>query len=387
MPRYEVFVPAAPPALPMDVTLRIEAEHWLAALKSGLQKIGGAQMTSNVLCDIQDDGSIHVTDSTSGRVFRIQEMAAVPAPAAAPPAPPPAAASPPAPRAAAPAPRPPPPAAPPPAAAPPAARPAPPPPATAKPAPPPAAAPQASRPAPPPAAAAKPAPPPAAKPPAPPPAPAAAPAPAARAAPAAPAARPRPSSEPSAVEQVAKPSQPPPARIGRTHREAREDLLAELFEAVSRLQGQRDRKAGLGFLLDLAMEKLQCESGTVFLSALADDDLEFAVVRGPRATELSTAKMTVPVGVGIVGFCAQENVCLAVSDAQKDKRFHRAISDAIGYETRSLLCAPVAREGRVLGAIEVMNKAGGAVFGEGDLAVLAYLAAQAAEFLHRLDVR
>jgi len=384
MPRYEVFVPAAPPALPMDVTLRIEAEHWLAALKSGLQKIGGAQMTSNVLCDIQDDGSIHVTDSTSGRVFRIQEMAAVPAPAAAPPAPPPAAASPPAPRAAAPAPRPPPPAAPPPAAAPPAARPAPPPPATAKPAPPPAAAPQASRPAPPPAAAAKPAPPPAAKPPAPPPAPAAAPAPAARAAPAA---RPRPSSEPSAVEQVAKPSQPPPARIGRTHREAREDLLAELFEAVSRLQGQRDRKAGLGFLLDLAMEKLQCESGTVFLSALADDDLEFAVVRGPRATELSTAKMTVPVGVGIVGFCAQENVCLAVSDAQKDKRFHRAISDAIGYETRSLLCAPVAREGRVLGAIEVMNKAGGAVFGEGDLAVLAYLAAQAAEFLHRLDVR
>jgi GAF domain-containing protein len=186
---------------------------------------------------------------------------------------------------------------------------------------------------------------------------------------------------------VARPSQPQPARIGRTHREAREDLLAELFEAASRLEGQRDRKAGLGFLLDLAMEKLRCEAGSVFLAPLGEDDLEFAVVRGPRATELASARMTVPVGVGIVGFCAQENVCLAVSDAQKDRRFHKAISDAIGYETRSLLCAPIAREGRVLGALEVMNKAGGAAFDEGDLAVLAYLSAQAAEFLHRLDLR
>jgi sigma-B regulation protein RsbU (phosphoserine phosphatase) len=90
-------------------------------------------------------------------------------------------------------------------------------------------------------------------------------------------------------------------------------------------------------------------------------------------------------GVGIVGFCAQENVCLAVSDANKDRRFHKAISDAIGYETRSLLCAPIAREGTVLGAVEVLNKAGGAAFDPGDVAVLAYLASQAAAFLHRLD--
>jgi GAF domain-containing protein len=187
------------------------------------------------------------------------------------------------------------------------------------------------------------------------------------------------------VEQVARPSQPPPARIGRSPRQAREDLLAELFEAVGRLEGQKDRKAGLGYLLDLAMEKLGCEAGTVFLSQLGDDDLAFAVVRGPGAAELSRQKMTVPVGVGIVGFCAQENVCLAVSDANKDRRFHKAISDAIGYETRSLLCAPIAREGSVLGAMEVMNKSGGAAFDQGDLAVLAYLASQAAAFLHRLD--
>ena len=36
------------------------------------------------------------------------------------------------------------------------------------------------------------------------------------------------------------------------------------------------------------------------------------------------------VGVGLVGFCAQENVCVAVSDAEKDERFFRGVADALG---------------------------------------------------------
>ena len=44
MPRFEVFVPAAPPKLPIDLTLRIDAEHWLAALKTGLQRLGVAEV-------------------------------------------------------------------------------------------------------------------------------------------------------------------------------------------------------------------------------------------------------------------------------------------------------------------------------------------------------
>ncbi|MFT3914472.1 MAG: GAF domain-containing protein [Anaeromyxobacteraceae bacterium] len=290
-----------------------------------------------------------MTDSTSGRVFRIVELAA----GATPPAPIPAAA--------APAPQP----------------PAPPPPVVAKPAPPP--------PAPPKPAPAPPAPAPVAGKPAPAPKPAAAhPERSLAAGETKSKDRPRPSAEPKAVEEVARPSTPPPAKIGRKQGNPREELLAELFEAVSTLEGQKDCKAALAYLLDLAMERLGCDAGSVFLSRLGEDELHFEVVRGPAASSLASAKLTVPVGVGIVGYCAQENVCLAVSDAQKDRRFHRAISEAIGYETRSLLCAPIARENTVLGAIEVLNKRG-AVFDAGDLAALAYLAAQAAEFLHRLD--
>jgi sigma-B regulation protein RsbU (phosphoserine phosphatase) len=153
---------------------------------------------------------------------------------------------------------------------------------------------------------------------------------------------------------------------------------------VAELTRHRDRKGGLGFLLDLALAETRAEAGSVFVAPLGSRALQLAVARGPRAAELLALGVTVPVGVGIAGFSVRENVAVAVSDAERDPRFHAAISRAIGYETRSLLCAPIARKGRVLGAIEVINKRGGAPFEATDLAVVSYLAHQAAAFLDRV---
>jgi hypothetical protein len=350
MPRFEVFCPAAPPEVPIDITLRVDAEHWLAALKVGMQRAGITQAAAtNVLCDVQADGSIHVTDPRGGGVFRIQELHAEAAPSTAPrPAatPMPVFRSVAAPAA--------------PAEAPGARLQAP----GEKPTAPPAEAPGSRLQAPgekstaPPTAA-----------------------PTATPAPPAPAAKPLASAKADRVEQVAGPASPPTGRIGRvksppTH----EDVLAELFERVGEVSGAERAKA-LDALLDLALEKAGAEAGTIFLAGLGSDDLEFAVTRGPRAKELLELGIRVPMGVGIVGFCAREDVCLAISDAQQDPRFYRAISEAIGYETRSILCAPIARDGRVYGALEVLNKRGGQAFGPDDLAIVAYLAHHAAGHL------
>jgi GAF domain-containing protein len=161
-------------------------------------------------------------------------------------------------------------------------------------------------------------------------------------------------------------------------------VLAELFLEVTELESMRDRVQGLGFVLDLAMRTIGCETGSAFTVNLAEQELAFTVVRGPTAEKLMALGLKVPVGVGVVGFCVQENVALAVSDAKEDPRFYPAVSEAVGYETRSLLCAPVASKGIVLGALEVLNKKGGKPFSEKDLAVLSYLAAQTARFLTRL---
>jgi hypothetical protein len=264
MPRFEVFCPAAPPVLREDLTLRVDAEHWLAALKLGLQKVGGAPAATNLLCDVKADGSIHVTDPRGGGVFRIRELRAE--------------------------------------------------------------------------------------------------------------ASPRTAGAGAAGGPVGRPRGAPAPRP--------EDVLAELFEEVAEV-ARLDRQAGLERLLDLALRRVDAEAGSVLLARLGARELEFAAVRGPRARELADLRPTVPIGVGIVGFCVQEDVCLAISDAEEDPRFHRAISEAVGYRTGSVLCAPIARRGQVLGALEVLNKRGAAAFGPDDLAVLSYLAHQAAEHLAR----
>ena len=85
----------------------------------------------------------------------------------------------------------------------------------------------------------------------------------------------------------------------------------------------------------------------------------------------------------IVGFCAQEAVSLAISDTEKDPRFFKAVSQKIGYATRSILCAPMVSGGRTFGCIEVINKRGSSHFTDHELAVLAYVAHQGAKYLEQ----
>ena len=87
-------------------------------------------------------------------------------------------------------------------------------------------------------------------------------------------------------------------------------------------------------------------------------DLYPAAARGPKA-ETGT-NIRIPMGEGIVGVAAQEGVAIAVS----------------GNE----LCSPAQRDGRVYGALQLVNKKGGA-FTADEISILDYLASQFAEYV------
>ena len=71
--QFEVFIPA-PQRDGLDVTLNVDAENWMDALKVGLERCGEpSDFVRNVMCDIQFDGAIHVTDIRSRRVFKLRE--------------------------------------------------------------------------------------------------------------------------------------------------------------------------------------------------------------------------------------------------------------------------------------------------------------------------
>ncbi len=348
MARYEVFIPKSA-SLPMDMRLRLEADSWVEALKAGLAKVGeGGAASENVLCDIMDDNSIHVTDATSGRVFQIIELEPEQAAQAEPPAevtqPDMPAAVPEADAVTQPEM---------PAAAP--------------------AADEATQPEMP-AAAPMPTPEP--------PQPIAPPAPVVRE-PAAPAA---PKAPPAAPEP------PPPdlptttteSGIGRAldfTSESTADLLEEIFEITDKVNQQPDRSAALYFMLDLAMNTVGTDSGSILLSDINSDVLSFGAARGPKAEEVMGFK--VKVGQGIVGFSTEAGVGVAISDATRDPRFYAAISEKIGYPTRSILCVPVRTEERVFGALELINKKSNDTFNERDLGLANFIGQQLARYLGR----
>ncbi len=192
---------------------------------------------------------------------------------------------------------------------------------------------------------------------------------------------------PIKIVEVDNQRSPPPAVIGRLSRTPNaaeagqlEDVLSELFERTPEMFGKEQADA-LYFLLDLAMEKIPSESGSFYVADLNRRDLGFAAVRGPKAGELVALKLRVPMGKGLVGFCAQEGVGVAISDVQRDKRFYKEISQRLGYDTKSMITTPVIHDNRTLGAIQLINKNGSTSFSASELSILHYLAHQAAIYL------
>lgn len=317
MQLFEIFIPSASPD-GIDITARIHAASWTEALKQGLARLGDSADVRHVMCDIHETG-VSVTEPKSGRVFQIREGVDAAAGYAA--VTPPVSA-----RAVQPAPAP------------------VPPPAPVVPAPAPvAAAPVA----------------------APPPAPVAAKA-------AAPVAPPAP-------KKVAAAPVAAPAPVAAAPNAGFDDILDDVFVAAGRIYELKNLQSAADYLLELAMKAVAVESGRVFVSSINNTELTFAAARGPKSESLKDVH--IPVGQGIVGFSVQEGVAIAVSDAQRDPRLYKGLSQKVGVPTRSVACSPAQREGRVYGAFELVNKKGGGTFTTADMNVLDYLANQFAEYV------
>lgn len=161
------------------------------------------------------------------------------------------------------------------------------------------------------------------------------------------------------------------------------DAVADVFDATQELllEASVDPKRIADALLDIALAHVPAESGTFYLADLNGHELTFAAVRGPKAEAIKKGRFTVPVGQGIVGFCALEGVCLGVTDIQKDPRYFSAVADAVGYTPRDTLCASAEKDGRLFGAIQLINAKQG--FTAAHMEVLRYIGLTAAQLLER----
>ena len=130
--------------------------------------------------------------------------------------------------------------------------------------------------------------------------------------------------------------------------------------------------------LSLAGELVPCEAGSA-LQITDRQSLRFISAFGPASEQL--LEKEIPPGKGIVGFCARHRVGLIIQDAPADQRHYSAIDDAIGFNTGSVLCAPVALEAARYGCLELLNASEDVSFDRAQLELVSMIADSLAERL------
>ncbi len=164
----------------------------------------------------------------------------------------------------------------------------------------------------------------------------------------------------------------PPVAARATELEAQAALFAELADGFARTL---NLDATLRTALLRIAAHLDAEAASIFF--LEDDDriLRCRDCVGP----VDIRGLRIDARYGIVGRAVREKSCLMVRDVRAHPDFAASVDAGTGFETRSLLCAPLLLADECLGAVECINKrSADGLFGSRDQYLLSMFASAAA---------
>lgn len=175
----------------------------------------------------------------------------------------------------------------------------------------------------------------------------------------------------------------------KAHNDSLRDQLHRYNEFVSALleleqtAPQADSRAALlGLLRRILLNALSIVDAQDGSLALLDDEtaeLEFVIVCGDVAADLQGYR--IPSDEGVAGWVVTHQRPALVPQARMDERWSGRIDERTGFETRSILAAPLVGDERVLGVVEIVNKRGDEPFDEQDQALIALFCRFAGEAL------
>ena len=163
---------------------------------------------------------------------------------------------------------------------------------------------------------------------------------------------------------------------------------------IEQLAVTRQRLGQLGLFYQMG----QAMTSTFDINRLFQDTIELAVAvidaqaaklllfdeeQGVLVHELSLGGSVFPqarkveLGQGVVGWVAEDARPILLNDALQNERFDPQVDGFQEHTVSSLLCVPLQIKGKVIGVLEVVNKAPPFEFDEEDQSVLITLAAQA----------
>ena len=127
--------------------------------------------------------------------------------------------------------------------------------------------------------------------------------------------------------------------------------------------------------LDLIVKYAKAEAGSIFILENDEALLTCRACVGP----VDVYGIMKKVGEGIVGQCVSNNCSRIVHDVGDDMHFDPSVDGFTGFQTRSIMCAPMKVQANKIGAIELINKKDPTgLFSDSDLMMMQTLASAAA---------
>ena len=143
---------------------------------------------------------------------------------------------------------------------------------------------------------------------------------------------------------------------------ARLDLIYEVSKKIGSVPRMTQM---LEQVIKMTQKTLNASAASILLFRDNDQELYFEVASGPVGKALRQVKLNTQ--YGIAGQVARTGEPLIVNDVTRSESFHKMIDDYTGFNTRSMVCAPLAVHRKILGVVEVLNKLDGSQFEDQDL--------------------
>ena len=157
---------------------------------------------------------------------------------------------------------------------------------------------------------------------------------------------------------------------GLMHSQA-ERMIRAIFEHAARISREQEIDELVRLNADFARDLIGAERCSLWLIDPSKKELWTIVAHG-------VPSLRIPLGQGLIGTCIDENQVLLINNADDDQRLLRSVDDSTGYRTHQVLCVPLHAEGRVIGALQLLNKPSGFTQDDaGLLGLLAHFAASA----------
>jgi serine phosphatase RsbU (regulator of sigma subunit) len=129
-------------------------------------------------------------------------------------------------------------------------------------------------------------------------------------------------------------------------------------------------------IFEKVVKTIGAEGGSIWLLGKSGETLNCVVAEGGGGEALLGTSLKL--GQGVAGWVTANKQPTIIADVAQDERHARHVDQQIDFKTRSIMSAPLTTKGESLGAINVVNKLDGRVFGKEDENLLVSLASNAA---------